>query len=92
MAMHPQALNATNKIDSDELIGHPQHQWRADGHPKHLYGHVFLTVKVNGEAIKVAIRDTVYVPTAAQVTLRLDAGEAVRSCYIVTTCHICQQA
>jgi FtsP/CotA-like multicopper oxidase with cupredoxin domain len=48
------------------------------GHPMHLHGHVFQIVKINGKSIKGAIRDTVYVPPMAQVTVALDAGEAAR--------------
>lgn len=48
------------------------------GHPMHLHGHVFQVVNVNGQPIAGAIRDTVYVPPMAMVTVALDAGEAAR--------------
>ena len=48
------------------------------GHPMHLHGHVFQVVKLNGRPIQGAIRDTIYVPPMAQITVALDAGEAAR--------------
>lgn len=54
------------------------HNMSMMGHPMHLHGHVFQVVDVNGQAIEGAIRDTVYVPPMAQVTVALDAGEAAR--------------
>lgn len=48
------------------------------GHPMHLHGHVFQVVSVNGRAIGGALRDTVYLPPMAAVTVALDAGEAAR--------------
>lgn len=63
---------------SGERVELTFHNMSMMGHPMHLHGHVFQIVKVNGEAIKGAIRDTVYVPPMAQVTIALDAGEAAR--------------
>ncbi len=54
------------------------HNMSMMGHPMHLHGHVFQVVNVNGQAIAGAIRDTVYVPPMASVTVALDAGEAAR--------------
>ena len=48
------------------------------GHPTHLHGHAFQVVNINDRAINGAMRDTVYVPPMAQVTVALDAGEAAR--------------
>lgn len=48
------------------------------GHPMHLHGHVFQVVNINGRAVNGAMRDTIYVPPMAQVTVALDAGEAAR--------------
>ena len=48
------------------------------GHPMHLHGHVFQVVNINGRAVNGALRDTIYVPPMAQVTVALDAGEAAR--------------
>ena len=47
-------------------------------HPMHLHGHAFQVVNINGKAINGAMRDTVYVPPMAMVTVALDAGEAAR--------------
>lgn len=44
----------------------------------HLHGHVFQVVAVNGQPLAGALRDTVYVPPMAMVTVALDAGEAAR--------------
>lgn len=54
------------------------HNMSMMGHPMHLHGHVFQVVNVNGQAISGALRDTVYVPPMAMVTVALDAGEAAR--------------
>ena len=54
------------------------HNMSMMGHPMHLHGHVFQVVNVNGRAISGAMRDTVYVPPMAMVTVALDAGEAAR--------------
>jgi FtsP/CotA-like multicopper oxidase with cupredoxin domain len=54
------------------------HNMSTMGHPMHLHGHAFQVVNINGKAINGAMRDTVYVPPMAQVTVALDAGEAAR--------------
>ncbi|WP_054005293.1 multicopper oxidase family protein [Cypionkella psychrotolerans] len=54
------------------------HNMSMMGHPMHLHGHVFQVVNINGRAINGAMRDTVYVPPMARVTVLLDAGEAAR--------------
>ena len=54
------------------------HNMSMMGHPMHLHGHVFQVVNVNARAIAGAMRDTVYVPPMASVTVALDAGEAAR--------------
>ena len=54
------------------------HNMSMMGHPMHLHGHVFQVVNINGRAVNGAIRDTIYVPPMAQVTVALDAGEAAR--------------
>lgn len=54
------------------------HNMSMMGHPMHLHGHAFQVVNINGRAINGAMRDTVYVPPMAQVTVALDAGEAAR--------------
>jgi FtsP/CotA-like multicopper oxidase with cupredoxin domain len=42
-------------------------------HPMHLHGHYFRVVGVDGQRFKGAIRDTVLVPVAGQVTIQFDA-------------------
>ena len=54
------------------------HNMSMMGHPMHLHGHAFQVVNINGKAINGAMRDTVYVPPMAMVTVALDAGEAAR--------------
>ena len=54
------------------------HNMSMMGHPMHLHGHVFQVVNINGRAVNGAMRDTIYVPPMAQVTVALDAGEAAR--------------
>ena len=54
------------------------HNMSMMGHPMHLHGHVFQVVNLNGRAVNGAMRDTVYVPPMAMVTVALDAGEAAR--------------
>ncbi len=54
------------------------HNMSMMGHPMHLHGHVFQVVNINGKPVNGAMRDTVYVPPMAQVTIALDAGEAAR--------------
>jgi FtsP/CotA-like multicopper oxidase with cupredoxin domain len=54
------------------------HNMSMMGHPMHLHGHAFQVVNINGKALNGAMRDTVYVPPMAQITVALDAGEAAR--------------
>jgi FtsP/CotA-like multicopper oxidase with cupredoxin domain len=54
------------------------HNMSMMGHPMHLHGHAFQVVNINGKPVNGAIRDTVYVPPMAMVTVALDAGEAAR--------------
>jgi len=54
------------------------HNMSMMGHPMHLHGHVFQVVNINGRAVNGALRDTIYVPPMAMVTVALDAGEAAR--------------
>ena len=54
------------------------HNMSMMGHPMHLHGHAFQVVNINGKAVNGAMRDTVYVPPMAMVTVALDAGEAAR--------------
>ena len=63
---------------SGERVELTFHNMSMMGHPMHLHGHVFQVVNVNGRAIDGAVRDTVYVPPMAMVTVALDAGEAAR--------------
>ncbi|MDB6182579.1 multicopper oxidase family protein [Paracoccus fistulariae] len=52
------------------------HNMSMMGHPMHLNGHHFQVVAINGTRLAGALRDTVYVPPMARVTVALDAGEA----------------
>ncbi len=52
------------------------HNMSMMGHPMHLHGHAFQVVEVNGQRFPGAVRDTVYVPPMARVTIAIDAGEA----------------
>ncbi len=63
---------------SGERVELTFHNMSMMGHPMHLHGHVFQVVNVNGTAIQGALRDTVYVPPMATITVALDAGEAAR--------------
>ena len=63
---------------SGERVELTFHNMSMMGHPMHLHGHVFQVVNVNGRPIDGAVRDTVYVPPMAMVTVALDAGEAAR--------------
>ncbi|MFZ3584005.1 multicopper oxidase family protein [Loktanella sp. DJP18] len=63
---------------SGERVEFTFHNMSMMGHPMHLHGHVFQVVNVNGRAIRGALRDTVYIPPMAMVTVALDAGEAAR--------------
>ena len=45
-------------------------------HPMHLHGHDFEVVKIDGERIAGALRDTVVVPPGARVTVAFDADNA----------------
>ena len=54
------------------------HNMSMMGHPMHLHGHVFQVVGINGQRFAGALRDTVYVPPMAQITIAIDAGEAAR--------------
>lgn len=63
---------------SGERVELTFHNMSMMGHPMHLHGHVFQVTRVNGVSINGAIRDTVYVPPMARITVALDAGEAAR--------------
>lgn len=63
---------------SGERVHLTFHNMSMMGHPIHLHGHVFQVVNVNGRAMNGALRDTIYVPPMAMVTVALDAGEAAR--------------
>ncbi len=63
---------------SGERVEQMFHNMSMMGHPMHLHGHAFQVVNINGRAINGAMRDTVYVPPMAMVTVALDAGEAAR--------------
>ncbi len=54
------------------------HNMSMMGHPMHLHGHVFQVVGIGNRRFAGAMRDTVYVPPMASVTIALDAGEAAR--------------
>lgn len=61
---------------SGERVEITFHNMSMMGHPMHLHGHVFQVVALNGQPLAGALRDTVYVPPMAMVTVALDAGEA----------------
>lgn len=42
-------------------------------HPIHLHGHHFQVIKLNGTALKGAVRDTILIPPHASVTIAFDA-------------------
>ncbi|MDZ4135939.1 MAG: multicopper oxidase domain-containing protein, partial [Paracoccaceae bacterium] len=54
------------------------HNMSMMGHPMHLHGHAFQVVGIGNQRLAGAVRDTVYVPPMAQVTIAIDAGEAAR--------------
>lgn len=61
---------------SGERVELTFHNMSMMGHPMHLHGHVFQVVGINGKRFAGALRDTVYVPPMAQITIAFDAGEA----------------
>jgi len=63
---------------SGERVEFMFHNMSMMGHPMHLHGHVFQVVNINGRAVNGALRDTIYVPPMAMVTIALDAGGAAR--------------
>jgi FtsP/CotA-like multicopper oxidase with cupredoxin domain len=54
------------------------HNMSMMGHPMHLHGHAFQVVALNNRRLAGAVRDTVYVPPMAAVTIAIDPGEAAR--------------
>lgn len=54
------------------------HNMSMMGHPMHLHGHAFQVVGIGNQRFAGAVRDTVYVPPMAVVTIAIDAGEAAR--------------
>jgi len=54
------------------------HNMSMMGHPMHLHGHAFQVVGIGNRRLAGAVRDTVYVPPMASVTIAIDAGEAAR--------------
>ncbi|WP_334061232.1 multicopper oxidase family protein [Limimaricola cinnabarinus] len=63
---------------SGERVELTFHNMSSMGHPMHLHGHVFQVVEAGGQRFSGAMRDTVYVPPMAAVTVALDAGEVAR--------------
>lgn len=54
------------------------HNMSMMAHPMHLHGHAFQVVGAGNKRFTGAVRDTVYVPPMAAITIALDAGEAAR--------------
>jgi FtsP/CotA-like multicopper oxidase with cupredoxin domain len=52
------------------------HNMSMMGHPMHLHGHSFQVVDTGSGRFAGALRDTVFVPPMARVTVAVDAGEA----------------
>lgn len=50
----------------------------AMAHPMHLHGHHFQVIRLNGQRIDGAVRDTVLVPAMGSVAIALDADNAGR--------------
>lgn len=44
------------------------------GHPMHLHGHHFQVVAVNGRSVPGAMRDTVWIPPMAELSIAFEAG------------------
>lgn len=63
---------------SDERVEITFHNMSMMGHPMHLHGHAFQVVGIGNQRFAGAVRDTVYVPPIAMVTIAIDAGEAAR--------------
>lgn len=61
---------------SGERVELTFHNMSMMGHPMHLHGHSFQVVDTGAGRFAGALRDTVYVPPMARVTVALDAGEA----------------
>ena len=61
---------------SGERVEITFHNTSMMGHPMHLHGHSFQVVNTGAGRFAGALRDTVYVPPMARVTIALDAGEA----------------
>ncbi|MCA0270548.1 MAG: multicopper oxidase domain-containing protein [Proteobacteria bacterium] len=70
--------HAPVEVSSGERLELAFHNMSMMGHPMHLHGHSFQVVEINGRRLSGALRDTVYVPPMAMVTVALDAGEAAR--------------
>lgn len=66
------------KATSGERVEITFHNMSMMGHPMHLHGHAFQVVGIGGARFSGAVRDTVYVPPMAAVTVAVDAGEAAR--------------
>lgn len=79
-AMMPYLFGVTGPVTatSGERVKMVFHNMSSMGHPMHLHGHAFQVVNLNGKALAGAVRDTVYVPPMAMVTVAVDAGEAAR--------------
>ncbi|MFN7089046.1 MAG: multicopper oxidase family protein [Allorhizobium sp.] len=63
---------------SGERVEIMVHNMSMMGHPMHLHGHAFQVVGIGNQRFAGAVRDTVYVPPMAMVTVAIDAGEAAR--------------
>ncbi|AQZ54346.1 multicopper oxidase domain-containing protein (plasmid) [Martelella lutilitoris] len=63
---------------SGERVELTFHNMSMMGHPMHLHGHAFQVVGHGSRRFWGAVRDTVYVPPMASVTIAIDAGEAAR--------------
>ena len=63
---------------SGERVELTFHNMSMMGHPMHLHGHAFQVVAIGNQRFAGAVRDTVFVPPMAAVTIAIDAGEAAR--------------
>ncbi|WP_037084782.1 multicopper oxidase family protein [Neorhizobium vignae] len=72
------APSAPLEVSKDKRVRLTMRNMSMMGHPMHLHGHHFQVVRVNGQDIPGAVRDTVLLTPMAEVTVEFDTANPGR--------------
>jgi FtsP/CotA-like multicopper oxidase with cupredoxin domain len=71
---HPRGQMAQVRVKKGQRIALTFINETGMSHPMHLHGHSFQVIKINGNSLNGALRDTVLVPPKTSVTVAFDAN------------------